>query len=204
MGLPTRQAILRYWLTRIENDRSLNLFIDIGEPTCWACEQHWDGKYDIKSSEASLSDCFAAWDKSNLQRCHIVASSLGGTDTVDNLYLMCRECHDLAPNTSIPEIFFEWVSKQCLVTRKIRDMQQALSEFGIDFSDENILAELNDLLRSPEFREWRKRKVETHWRQTPPRGPSITIASQVGLLVHYQRSIHGDEHKPRNSTRGFQ
>jgi hypothetical protein len=47
---------------------------------------------------------------------------------------MCRECHDLAPNTDITEIFFDWVRPHNFYTREWEKIQQALRAFGMDHS----------------------------------------------------------------------
>jgi hypothetical protein len=108
-NLPSKAEIFDYWKERLP---ALGFFIDWGEPSCFACRFHYGTKYDIKRSDAGWHKIFECWNSIPLQRCHIVPRSLGGTDEVANLFLMCRECHDLAPNTSFPEIFFEWARAQ--------------------------------------------------------------------------------------------
>jgi 5-methylcytosine-specific restriction endonuclease McrA len=103
--LPSKAQIFSHWKDRL---RDVGKFVDWGEPSCWACGFHYGAKYDIKSSDATWSKILDCWDRVPLQRCHIVPRSLGGTDEPSNLFLTCRECHDLAPNTALPEIFFEW------------------------------------------------------------------------------------------------
>jgi len=95
--LPSKSQIFEYWRERLP---PLGFRIDWGEPGCWACGFHYGAKYDVKRPDAR-------W-------CEI---SLGGTNDVANLFLMCRECHDLAPNTSVLEIFFEWARAQSWHTR---------------------------------------------------------------------------------------
>lgn len=107
--LPLKSEIFDYWKERLP---ALGFFIDWGEPSCFACRFHYGTKYDIKRSDAGWHEIFECWNSIPLQRCHIVPRSLGGTDEVANLFLMCRECHDPAPNTNIPEIFFDWARAQ--------------------------------------------------------------------------------------------
>jgi hypothetical protein len=92
---------------------------DWGEPCCWAC-----GKSAIKDEELcrffennpdtadttfykKLYDLKAV--KSHLNRCHIHPNALGGTDSAENLFLMCEECHVLSPDTTNRSAFFRWV-----------------------------------------------------------------------------------------------
>ncbi|SHN87660.1 HNH endonuclease [Bradyrhizobium erythrophlei] len=106
---PSRAEIFSYWK---DSFRDIGIFIDWGEPSCWACGFHYGTKYDVKSADASWKTILGCWQKIPLQRCHIVPRSLGGSDGPSNRFLMCRECHDLQPNTPFPDIFFEWVRAQ--------------------------------------------------------------------------------------------
>jgi hypothetical protein len=47
-----------------------------------------------------------------LQRCHIVARSIGGEPDPLNIVPLCRYCHDLMPDTPDPEFFWSWIAKQ--------------------------------------------------------------------------------------------
>ena len=68
-AMPTKQAIFDYWRDRLLDldgwDRKVNEF-------CWACGF-----------------------PSMTHRCHIVAKCDGGQDTVENLMLLCPDCHKL-------------------------------------------------------------------------------------------------------------
>ena len=90
--------VVAYWVNK---KNSFRKFIDLNEPTCWACGQGWEGRYDIITADFSK-----AWSKSPLQVCHVIPKSMGGNEKPSNLVLMCKECHDLAPNTTIPEIMY--------------------------------------------------------------------------------------------------
>jgi hypothetical protein len=104
-NLPSKSEIFEHWKERL---LEFGFFVDWGEPGCWGCGFHYSDKYDIGRSNASWHEILRRWDSIPLQRCHIVPRSLGGTNDVANLFLMCRECHDQMPNTVVPEIFFEW------------------------------------------------------------------------------------------------
>src|SRR3972149_252426 len=119
--LPTKIEIINFWKDKIDE---YGILIDCGEPSCWACGFHYDAKYDIRNSNASWQDISECWKKMPLQRCHIVPKSLGGSNEPINLFLMCSECHDLAPDTAIKEIFFEWVKKQSWWNREYERLDQ--------------------------------------------------------------------------------
>lgn len=59
----------------------------------------------IKKSNATRQELMQIWNNVPLQRCHIVAKQFGGSDGASNLFLMCVDCHDKAPNTKSVEAF---------------------------------------------------------------------------------------------------
>ena len=53
--------------------------------------------------EHELHRCWCCGrDSKRLQKCHIVARSLGGLDTPSNIVPLCSRCHDKAPNALDP------------------------------------------------------------------------------------------------------
>lgn len=181
--LPSKREIFDYWKERL---LEIGVFIDWGEPSCWACGFHYEAKYDIKRPDASWEEIFLCWEKIPLQRCHIIPRSLGGSDSVGNLFLMCRECHDLAPNTSIPEIFFEWVRSQAWLRREQARIDQALEAFSVSQHD---YPEIQKTINSPEFKVWVDGKMGLHRPQSnyAPRSSRLTPSTIVGLVVYFLR-----------------
>ncbi len=53
--------------------------------------------------------CWHCGDVSKLYRCHIVPSSAGGQDAPDNYVLLCRRCHEQAPNCTDRLIMMDWL-----------------------------------------------------------------------------------------------
>ena len=182
-GLLPKSQIFDYWKDRLPQ---LGIFIDWGEPSCWACSFHYGTRYDIKRSDANWREIWRGWDKIHLQRCHIVARSLGGKDEVSNLFLMCRECHDRVPNTVIPAIFFEWARAQDWDSRESAKISDALRAFGLD---ELRCEDLEILLESEHFRSWMRGKFGLHRPQSnyAPVSSRLTPATIVGLAAHFQR-----------------
>ena len=109
-----------------------------------------------------------------------------GTDDVDNLFLMCRECHDLAPNTCVPAIFFEWARAQSSYGRELARIRAALHAFGVGDAEAR---DLDALLNSKEFEAWKANKIGLHRPQSnyAPTTYRLTPATLVGLAVHYRR-----------------
>lgn len=184
LDLPSKTDILEYWKELLSGH---GLFIDWGEPSCWVCGFHYDAKYDIKRSGVDWKEIHDCWERIPLQRCHIVPRSLGGADTVENLFLMCRECHDLAPNTNIPQIFFEWSRSQHWYKRESAKITQALEAFSVPKRDYRKFVRT---MNSQPFRNWMQEKIGLHWPQSnyAPRSSRLTPATTVGLVVHYFRT----------------
>ncbi|WP_169729517.1 HNH endonuclease signature motif containing protein [Azovibrio restrictus] len=195
LDLPSKADIFEYWKERLFKH---GLLIDWCEPSCWVCGFSYGTKYDIRRSDASWDEIYECWERMPLQRCHIVPRSLGGADTVENLFLMCRECHDTAPNTNIPEIFFEWSRSQHWQKREHAKVIQALEAFSVPKRD---YRKFMRTMESPLFQEWMQDKIGLHWPQSnyAPRSSRLTPATIVGLVVHYFRQ---QPHAPtRRSTR---
>ena len=73
--------------------------------------KHWYAKYYYLDSESP--SCFVCNVEENLERAHLIPKSLGGTNDVDNLVLLCRKCHANAPNIAISkEFMLDWIGKE--------------------------------------------------------------------------------------------
>ena len=186
-NLPSKGQIFEYWRKHL---CSMGFLIDWGEPSCWACGFHYQDKYDIKNPDARWDKILNCWENIPLQRCHIIPRSLGGTNDVTNLFLMCRQCHDLAPNTDIPEIFFEWAKAQSCLKRDSLNIQNAFEAFGIKENEYNII---HEIIVSKEFQSWIKGKFGLHRPQSnyAPISSRFTPSTMIGLAVHYRRFKSG-------------
>jgi hypothetical protein len=99
---------------------------------------------------------------------------------------MCRECHDLAPNTSIAEIFFEWTHAQDWDKRESAKILAALESYGVRSTDYRDFIEV---ITSDEFSLWKSTKFGLHRPRSNYASVSarLTPATFVGLAVHYRR-----------------
>lgn len=86
----SHQEIINYWEVHEEESK---LGIDWAEAheRCWRCA-----------------------DKSQLERCHIVPHSLGGSEDPSNLVLLCFPCHREAPNISDSRFMWIWLRSTCV------------------------------------------------------------------------------------------
>ncbi len=68
---------------------------------------------DEKEFNIDISDlqyrCWNCGEIKKVFRCHIVPSSRGGKDEPSNYVLLCKKCHEQAPNSSNPEIMWDWI-----------------------------------------------------------------------------------------------
>ncbi len=182
--LPSKGEIFEHWKGRL---RGLGCRINWGEPGCWACGFRYGTRYDIKWSGAGWDKVLRCWNKIPLQRCHIVPPTLGGTNDVSNLFLMCRECHDLAPNTSFPEIFFEWARAQSSDARESAKLMAAINAFSVGGV---ALQEFGEVITSEGFRSWASGRFGLHRPQSnyAPISARLTPATYVGLAAYYWRN----------------
>lgn len=182
--LPSKAEIFEYWKGRL---RRLGCRINWGEPGCWACGFDYSSRYHIKWSDAGWDKVLRCWNKIPLQRCHIVPPSLGGTSDVSNLFLMCRECHDLAPNTSFSEIFFEWARAQDWDARESAKLTAAIDTFAVGGV---ALEEFSEVMISEGFKSWALNRFSLHRPQSNYASVSsrLTPATSVGLAAYYWRN----------------
>ena len=178
MGIPSKGEILVYW-----KDWLIEYGFDINEPTCWACGTWWDDKYDIKKVYASMEEIKEHWNRAPLQRCHIIPKSLGGSDDVSNLFLMCSECHDLAPDTTSREMFFKWVNTQNWLKRKFDRLKDALDSFGLNEKD---VEELAVTLATMKDKKVLSEKMGIHFNQNG-KGSEFSISSFIAAILEYQK-----------------
>ncbi|MCM3711484.1 HNH endonuclease [Sporosarcina luteola] len=79
------EQIVNYWFS-IVDESDLSVDASEAQERCWRC------------------GCEA-----RLERCHIVPKSLGGTNSPENLVLLCKRCHNENPNITDPEIMWDWI-----------------------------------------------------------------------------------------------
>ncbi|MEW4529902.1 HNH endonuclease [Maioricimonas sp. JC845] len=78
-----------------------------------AVVDYWETRQDesglgVDWSEA-LDRCWRCGYEARLERCHIVPASLGGLDEPSNLVLLCKRCHQEAPNFDDPKYMWIWI-----------------------------------------------------------------------------------------------
>jgi hypothetical protein len=99
--MPSHESIARYWEGREIPGGTYIPIIDAYEPGCFACG--WC-RLDHVRSPAALKQTWRG-----LERAHVVARSLGGPDIVENIVLLCKKCHEDAPDVGDAKRFWGWI-----------------------------------------------------------------------------------------------
>ncbi len=147
-NVPSKSQIVRY---RYEHQSEVGMFIDIGEPDCWAC-----GRYDPEFGDIFIylkdmgikEDTYRnnpskyldkMWNKADLERHHIIPTSRGGTNELSNFALLCASCHTDAPHVDAPDYFWKWLRgrKVELITKHSSIIEVVCNSIGLDF-EKNI------------------------------------------------------------------
>lgn len=178
-SMPSKAEIFEYW-----KDWLIKEGFDLGEPCCWACGRWWDTRYDVQDPEASWDEIRRAWNRVPLQRCHIIPRSLGGSNDPSNLFLMCRECHDRAPNTTSREAFLTWVKGQSWIKRRMAEIKEEMETFNIKEED---LEEMLQIVQSPGFIKWALKHIGIHLSQQS--GPKITMSTIIAAILEYKNLL---------------
>ena len=98
------KQIVEHWIENFYKHREkLPTSLCAGEPTCFACGEHWKGKFDSRRG-------YAGWKDAPLERAHIIPRSLGGSnDDPNNFVMLCDRCHPQNPHTKSRAVFMKWL-----------------------------------------------------------------------------------------------
>jgi hypothetical protein len=103
-SLPSIRRIVNYWFDSKTPYTFYNL--DADHPGCFACGYISEGNREPRSIEKQ-------WDRSRLERCHLIGKADGGSDALSNLVLLCKRCHHEAPmigRSAQPMI--DWINRR--------------------------------------------------------------------------------------------
>lgn len=152
--------IIDYWSVRVD-ECSLSIDWAEADSRCWRC------------------GC-----EKNLERCHIVPHSLGGTDGPDNFVLLCKRCHPESPNVTDKEIMWDWMKAYKISYYDAFWIARGMMEYEFIYK-KSITQELLDLgLSTEKFGEIQKsifknlqNKATIHFGQ-----PYFNMATIAGVL----------------------
>lgn len=166
--MPSRWTIVEYWASSPDRGRFARRLLDVGEPCCFACGWYREGWDEPKTASAR-------WNKTGLERAHIVPNSLGGASMPDNLVLLCKPCHIDSPDWPDPSEMARFIAD-----RKTRNSD----EWELVEAWQRAADEVPELIVLSEVTEQRaldllKQSVELaglHW------GEGITHGTRVAVL----------------------
>jgi hypothetical protein len=181
MGLPTKSKILNAWYdinTRtdflfLKTNGKVRLADDIDR--CWNCHRLENHPW---------------YEDVHIERCHIIPKSKGGSDSPLNLVLLCSDCHRRSPDTTLPEILFEWFEsehdaneqyKQELIT-SIKTTFKFPEKFKNKKEQELIIKKIFvtfNTRRSKEFQDYYTDNSTNHF------GVKYKVSTEIGLLKKY-------------------
>ena len=148
--------------------------IAIDEPACFACgmiRRKW-GEY--------------------LQRAHVVPRALGGTDSPQNIVLLCDRCHRESPDCTNPRHMHSWIDSRSQALMELTfgttELLRALADLGCS----DIANERDDWSG---FSAWLlgpgRNKFNTH-------GARITASTLAAMLIEYHNRVDPDaQHKEK-------
>lgn len=158
--------IVDYWASRID-ECDLSIDWSEAEEYCWNCGSPKD-----------------------LTRCHIIARSLGGQDVPSNYVVLCRKCHEEAPNVGDPRIMWDWLIAHKASFYKTFFLVEGYREYAFIYKRtvEEEMKYIADEGQSPDqnrFQEILKNAVSkstTHWGQYTPNKATIAGTIRMALL----------------------
>ncbi len=98
-GMPTKLAVVKYWVDKLTQTDEYGIKTSL------------DCYYDGDTKEATKI-CFACENTDLTERCHIVSVDKGGSNSVDNIHLLCRECHLESENLDNKTLYIEWIKRK--------------------------------------------------------------------------------------------
>lgn len=78
-------------------------------PSEFAIWNYWEENFPESLNDGQIvrGQCWACGSTSLLQRCHIIPKWQGGEDSVENLHLLCKVCHNESENLTGAD-YWKW------------------------------------------------------------------------------------------------
>lgn len=170
MTVPSKWEIAQYWAQSPNRATFAPRMYDLGEPCCFACgwySEHWD-----------KATPYASWQRATLDRAHIVPSSLGGADDLDNLLLLCASCHAESPDWPDPQEMAHWIAARPVRVSKETEQVEAWMRAAAE------VPEFAELLASadPE-QDTAERMISLLWESTLRAGLHWSVGLSEGTRV---------------------
>lgn len=83
--------------------------------------------------------CWNCGEIAKLYRCHIIPSSANGKDEPCNYVLLCRTCHENAPNCISPDIMWDWLNSNKFYCYDTYKGQEIINEYKRIYNKDLVL-----------------------------------------------------------------
>lgn len=93
------------------------------------------------------------------------------------MFLLCRDCHDKAPNTRSVEAFLIWTEKQNWYENFRDEVMKEMKNFGL----EDRVEDLNEIIANKEIKGKTIGNLGIHMNQNG-KGAQITISTYISAL----------------------
>jgi 5-methylcytosine-specific restriction endonuclease McrA len=168
---PSKAAIVEAWKDWLRWEG-----ISLENPCCFACGRPM-------SSDYKGDDVMKRWENTRLEKAHIVAHSLGGSNEPNNFFLLCVECHANAPTTMYRENFMQWVTAQNFLSRQMGKFMEELEIFLPDPKEREKFMEWMSKYSFEQLKEMLRDRQE----EFTQHGGSIPMSTWVAMLVRIWR-----------------
>lgn len=99
----TKNFEVKLWERCTSEDEAVKIIECSDGIVCWGCGL-------LPYSTVDSDKIEVLWKHDHLMnKAHILARSKGGEDVPSNLFLLCPNCHEEAPDTTNPKNFYAWV-----------------------------------------------------------------------------------------------
>lgn len=100
------KEIIEYW-SNIIDEQDIGVDWSDANDRCWRC----------------------ARKRKTLERCHIIPEFLGGKVEVENLILLCKDCHKESPDVTNKQVIWDWIKRTKADYYDLWDMQKGLEVY---------------------------------------------------------------------------
>ncbi len=122
--LPTKYEIFSYWKNWLFKNEKI---LDYDIQCCFACGDYkWRVNVSkhvkplLYNSPLTMNDVEKLWNNlRGVEIHHILPKQFNGSDSVENLFILCRNCHNKAPIASFfgedNSLFLKWAKNQSFI-----------------------------------------------------------------------------------------
>ena len=100
------------------------------------------------------TECWKCGKHSDLEAAHIIPKCIGGSNKTENLVILCKRCHEFAPNVNDKEYMWEWINYEGMYIADFLD--------NMTSSKHKKIIKILKILKSKKFQEWDDANTGTH------------------------------------------